>query len=213
MSKKLKVGLLVLSLLLVLPVLATAKDEASGAKMKLKNAKVLQVIPEKGTIVVKKGEGIYNIVFAFGDEDKMELLSKYGVNVDPWDLEPDDHVTCRGRRFPTYFVPSKCRIEKDSQKKLYKDKKGLMVADVYAVDPVNNLIYAAHSLNKTDLTVIKVKDTDDITYKGEHRSIDKLEPYWRLKIKGEWDKDENMFKDVEYVRIWKKNRTEPEYRY
>lgn len=210
MQKRLTLAALALGLVLALPSLAWAKDEASGKRMKLKNAKVVQVLPQKGTVVVKKDGAVYNIVLALANPDKLLVLSKYGVNVDPWELKPGDHITCRGRRFPAHFVPSKCRIEKDSQKDLYKEKKGKMVADVYAVDADNGLIYAANALNKTDLTTIK-KGSAKITYKGEKRSLSKLKPYWRLLIKGKWDSSKKMFKDVKYIKILDKLKNVPVY--
>ncbi|MEA3273526.1 MAG: hypothetical protein U9Q72_02955 [Patescibacteria group bacterium] len=212
MKNKILTMVLAVGLLAVLPAVASAKDENSGERAKIKEGKVMSVIPEKGLIVVKKNGHLYNFNLALSDPSKTELLSKYGVNVDFFELEPDDRITCRGRRFPQYFVPSKCRVEVGSQDKLYRDKKGIIVVDVYGVDPVNNLIYAAHSLNKVDVTTIKKGDAK-ITYEGENRSLSKLESYWRLHVKGEWDKSQGIFKRVEYIRIKQKHKTEPAYGY
>jgi hypothetical protein len=203
-------GVAVGGLLLTLPFLAQAKDSGSGTKMKLKNAKVIQVLSEQGMVVVQKSGGVYNIALGLADPDKTELLSKYGIMVDPFKLESGDHLTCRGRRFPSYFIPSKCKIEEGSQKDLYKKDKGVMVADVYAAE--DGYIYAAHSLNKTNLTTIK-QGKSKITYKGENRSLSKLTPYWRLKVKGEWDKDQNMLRKVDYIKITAKHKNETPYGY
>ncbi|MBU2025240.1 MAG: hypothetical protein ABIC19_00265 [Patescibacteria group bacterium] len=200
MKKIVTLGVLVLACFLALPSAVWAGNNQNGSRLKIKDAKVLQVIPEKGTLVVEKKGNIYNIVLALGDSDKMEFLSKYGVNINPWKLTAGDHVTCRGRNFPAYFVPSKCRVEKNSDKDLYKDKKGIMVADVLAVDEANGLIVAAHSLG---IVTIKVGDTK-ITEDGERRSLGKIQPYWRLKIKGEWDKENQLFRRLDYIRVMKR---------
>ena len=212
MEKKILTMILAVNLLAILPTVVSAKDENSGERAKIKDAKVMNVIPEMGLIVVKKNGHLYNFNLALSNPKKTELLSKYGVNVDFFELEPGDRITCRGRRFPQYFVPAKCRVEEGSQDKLYKDKKGIIVVDVYAVDPINNLIYAAHSLNKTGVTTIKQGDSK-ITYKGENRSLSNLETYWRLHVKGEWDKSQGVFKRVEYIRIKQKHSNEPAYGY
>ena len=191
---------------------AMAKDKESGERMKIKNAEVVRMMPEFGMVVVKKKDAVYNLDLTKSDPDKAELLSKYGVNVDVWDLVPGDHITVIGRNYPDYFVPSKARVEKDSQKDLYKDKKGVVVADVYAVDPATNTIYAAHSLNKTNLTTIAAGD-EKVTEKGEPRKLENLKTFWRLTIKGTWDNAEKVFKKLDYIRIKSKHDNESKYQY
>lgn len=191
---------------------AVAKDKESGDRMKIKNAEVIKMMPEFGMIVIKKKDAVYNLDLTKADPDKAELLSKYGVNVDVWDLIPGDHITVIGRNYPDYFVPSKARVEKDSQKDLYKDKKGVMVADVYAVDAATNTIYAAHSLNKTGLTTIDAGD-EKVTEKGEPRKLENLKTFWRLTIKGTWDNAEKVFKKLDYIRIKSKHDNESKYQY
>lgn len=191
---------------------ASAKDKESGVRMKIKNAEVVKMMPEIGVIVVKKGDAVYNLDLTRSDPDKAELLSKYGINVDVWDLIPGDHITFVGRKFADYFVPSKARVEKDSQKKLYKDKKGVMVADVYATDNDAKIIYAAHSLNKTDATAVAAGD-EKVTEKGEPRKFSSLKTFWRLSMKGVWDNSEKVFKKLEYIRIKAKHDNEAKYQY
>lgn len=213
MNKTKITKVLLMAVFLMMPVLVSAKDEASGERMKLKEAKIIQMIPQKGTAVVKKNGHIYNIVFALADPDKFELLSKYGVFVDPLKLDVDDEITCRGRRFMTHFVPSKCRMEKGSDKDLYKKEEGYMVADVYGVDPFSNFIYAAHSLNKTEVTMIKAGDAEIEDMDGDKADILDLKPYYRLLIKGEWDNDNEIFRKVESIEVIAEHDNEPSYGY
>ncbi|MBD3244727.1 MAG: hypothetical protein GF335_01910 [Candidatus Moranbacteria bacterium] len=214
MTKKILKTFLAVGVFLIIPIVLFAKDEASGERMKLKEAEVIKAIPEKGTMVVERNGHIYNIVFAYADPDKFELLSKYGIMQDPMELREGDNITCRGRRFLTHFVPSKCRVEKGSQRKLRSDKEGILVADVFAVDPINDLIYAAHSLNKTTVSIIEGEKSK--RYDGERYNThgdEVYEPYWRLKIRGRYDKDSGIYEDIEYIRILSKHKNPPEYGY
>ncbi|MBD3238442.1 MAG: hypothetical protein GF332_02275 [Candidatus Moranbacteria bacterium] len=204
-----------LGILLAVPLFVVAKDEASGERMKLKEAEVIKAMPEMGTMVVERNGHIYNIVFAKADPDKFELLSKYGIMVDPMKLREGDNITCRGRRFLHHFVPSKCRVEKGSQRKLRSAKKGIIVADVFAVDPINDLIYAAHSLNKHDISIFegekskRYKNGKRYNTHGDHV----YKAYWRLKIEAEYDKSDGIYKDVEEIEILSKHDNPPEYGY
>jgi hypothetical protein len=212
----------------ILPMLVLAKDKESGERMKLKKGRVQSVSPY-GIVVVKMNDHYYNINFAKADEDKFEFLNDEKVYSDPMSLKPGDLITCRGRRFPTEFVPSKCywvdysrdpRYE-DMQEDLFEEDEGFFVVDIYGVDPWNDLIYAAHSLNKEKLTIVEGEKSK--RYKGERYNThgdDVYEAYWRILVKGEMSEiegadgeDYDYIEDVEYIKIISKHDNEPKYGY
>jgi len=206
MKKKLVILLGAAFLLAVVPFVAGAKDKASGKKIKIKNAKIINM--DQRYITVKRKGEVYKLDLAAINPDKFEILSKYGVQVLPEELKLGDRMTFKGRDFGnSYVVPSHTYLEKGSNSKAYKKKKGKMVVTFYGYLS-DDLIAGAHSLNKVDTTTIDKKGAR-ITYKGDRKRT--LKTYWTLLVKGTWSKTLDRFHHVKYVKILKKHKNEKPY--
>jgi len=203
MKKQLVMLLCFAILLAVVPFAVGAKDEASGKKIKIKNAKIVD-LNQRYITVARKG-AVYVLDLALADPGKLELISKYGIQVDLDEVRPGDRITFKGRDFGGgNVVPGHMYLEKGSH--AYTKKKGKIAASFYG-DVSEDVIALAHS--HTNEVLYANKKGAIITYKKKRRRS--LNTYWGLLLKGKWSKTDGMYKDIKYIKIRNKHKNAKPY--